>query len=128
MQYKVPTVLLLIDIFYFKTIFKRLYKNSRREKGTLRYFREKLNRRNVTTNIKHFEDCEQLFFSIGKCYVLEALMEFFQMADEKQLPTKNAPNELEEQQQDVYILTVVDKFLDEFCFTDNNGDRDGISC
>ena len=50
------------------------------------------------------------------------------MSDEKQLPTKNAPNELDEQQQDVYILTVVGKFLDEFCFTDNDGGRDGISC
>ena len=64
-----------------------------------------------------FEDCEQLSFSIGKCYVLEALMEFFGMADERQIPTKNAPNSFDEEQKDVYLLTVVEKFLDEFCFT-----------
>ena len=57
---------LTINIFCFKTIFKRLYKNLGREKGTLWYFGKKLNRQNVTADIKHFEDCEQLLFSIGK--------------------------------------------------------------
>ncbi|CAB3996161.1 Hypothetical predicted protein, partial [Paramuricea clavata] len=45
--------------------FQKLYKNSGREKGTLRFFREKLNRRNVTVDVKHYEDCEQLFFSVA---------------------------------------------------------------
>ena len=58
-------------------IFKKLYKNSAWEQGTLRYFREKLQRRNVTNDVKHYEDCEQLFLSIGKCFIVEALLEFF---------------------------------------------------
>ena len=33
-----------------------------REKGTLRFFRKKVNQRNVTADIKHYEDGEQLFF------------------------------------------------------------------
>ncbi len=78
-------------------MFKKLYKNSGREKGTLRFFREKLNRRNVTADVKHYEDCEQLFFSVGRCYVVEALMEFFQMADAKHQPSANGPHS-------VYVL------------------------
>ena len=50
------------------------------------------------------------------------------MANEKQMPTKNAPNELKEEQKDVYILMMTDKFLDKFCFTNYNCDRDGVSC
>ena len=37
----------------------------------------------MTVDVKHFEDCEQLFLSVGKCFVVEALMEFFQMNDAK---------------------------------------------
>ena len=115
-------------------MFKRLYRNSAREKGTIRYFREKLNRRNVTLDVKHFEDCEQLFISIGRCFVVEALLEFFQMADTKQKPSKNAPNSLDEEQKDVYIIMTVEKFLDEYVFSatdDTTGnedadDKDGV--
>ena len=57
-------------------MFKRLYKSSVREKGTIGYFREKLSRCNVTADVKHFEDCKQLFMSIGKCFIVEALLEF----------------------------------------------------
>ena len=50
------------------------------------------------------------------------------MANEKQMLTKNAPNDLNEEQKDVYILMMIDKFLDEFCLTNDNCDRDGVSC
>ena len=71
-------------------MFKRLYKNqSVREQGTLVYFREKMNRRNVTHDVKHYEDCEQYFLSVGKCFVIEALMEFFGMDSTNQLPKMN---------------------------------------
>ena len=43
---------------------------SGRERGTLRYFKEKLNRKNVTVDVKHFEDCEKLFLSVGSCFVI----------------------------------------------------------
>ncbi len=73
----------MIICFFVQTVLKKLYKNSGREKGTLQYFREKLNWRNVTAGVKHYEYCEQLFFSVGKCFVIEALLEFFQMDSTK---------------------------------------------
>ena len=100
-----------------------MYKNSGREKGTLRFFREKFNRRNVTVDVKHFEDCEQLFASVGKCYIIEALLEFFQMVDEKHQPATNAPHStrvLSESYRKSYIISVLDKFLDEYVFFDQN--------
>jgi hypothetical protein len=112
-------------------VFKKLYKNSGREKGTLRFFREKLNRRNVTADVKHYEDCEQLFFSVGRCYVVEALMEFFQMADAKHQPSANGPHSvyvLREEYQKEYIINILDKFLDEYVFSEDNDDTDGVWC
>ena len=72
--------------------------SSAREEGTIRYFREKLNWCNVTADVKHFEDCEQLFMSMSKCFVVKTLLEFFQMTDTKQKPNQNAPNSLDEEQ------------------------------
>ena len=98
-------------------IFKNLYKNSGREKGTLRYFREKLQRRNVTVDVKHFEDCEQLFVSTGKCFVVEALIQFFNMESKDGQPTQNKPpyHILEfGDNKTLYYNTVLDKFLDEY--------------
>ena len=113
-------------------MFKKLYKNSGREKGTLRFFREKLNRRNVTVDVKHYEDCEQLFFSVGKCFVIEALLEFFQMDDTQHKPTANGPHsdhDLSEDQRETYMRDVIDKFLDEFVFpVDEDELTDGIWC
>ena len=113
-------------------MFKKLYKNSGREKGTLRFFREKLNRRNVTADVKHYEDCEQLFLSVGKCFVIEALLEFFQMNDAKCKPTANGPHSVhifQEDYQKSYITRVLDTFLDEFVFcNDNKKVTDGIWC
>ena len=106
-----------------QTIFQRLYKNSGREKGTLRYFREKLKRRNVTLDVKHFEDCEQLFLSVGRCYVIEAFLEFFQMDDPKQKPNLNAPNmafTITPDQKKTYMINVLDKFLDQYIFIADN--------
>ena len=68
-----------------------MYKDSARELGTLRSFREKLQRRNVTKDVKHYEDCEQLFLTIGLCYTIEALTEFFQMPSKEARPTRNMP-------------------------------------
>ncbi len=113
-------------------MFKKLYKNSGREKGTLRFFKEKLNRRNVTADVRHYEDCEQLFFSVGKCLVIKALLEFFQMDDAKCKPTANGPHSvyiLQEDYKKNYIAQVLDKFLDEFVFSDENMKvSDGVWC
>ena len=118
--------------FFVQTVFKKLYKNSGREKGTLRFFREKLNRRNVTADVKHYEDCEQLFFSVGKCFVIEALLEFFQMDSTTHKPTANNPHSVEvltEEYRKHYIITVLDKFIDEFVLPGGNKEvADGIWC
>ena len=101
-----------------QTVFKRLYKRSGREKGTLRYFCEKLHRRNVTVDVKHYEDCEQLFLSVGKCFVVEAFLEFFYMDDEMQKPSKNAPKlaASTSDEKRIDIKNVQDKFLDQYIF------------
>ena len=50
-----------------KLAFKDLNKpESTREEGTLKYFREKLERKNVPADVKHYEGCEQFFESIGR--------------------------------------------------------------
>ncbi|KAJ7373248.1 hypothetical protein OS493_012837 [Desmophyllum pertusum] len=92
---------------FLKVIFKNLYKNSGREKGTLRYFREKLQRRNVTVDVKHFENCEQLFLSTGKCFAVQALVKFFNMESKDGRPTRNRPPN------NIYN-SVLDKFIDEY--------------
>ena len=52
---------------YFKLAFKELYNpESTREEGILKYFREKLKRKNVSADVKHYEGCEQFFESIGR--------------------------------------------------------------
>ncbi len=80
-----------------------------------------MNRRNVTADVKHYEDCEQLFASVGKCFVIEALLEFFQMADAKHEPMANAPHNphgLSEAYKKSYIISTLDKFLDEYILFD----------
>ena len=112
--------------------FKRLYKNkSVRERGTLAYFREKLQRRNVSIDIKHYEDCEQFFTTVGKCYLTEALLEFFELDDTSEKPTSfNVSNE---ELGDKYVSSI-DKFvakyfLPGFISEDEGGhviDNDGV--
>ena len=78
-----------------------------------------MNRRNVTADVKHYEDCEQLFFSVGKCYVIEALLEFFQMMDTKHNPTANGPHSvhmLTEAYQKSYLVNTIDSFLEKYVF------------
>ena len=94
-----------------------MYKNSAREIGTLRYFRDKLQRRNVTLDVKHFEDCEQFFFSVGRCYTVEALLNFFNMATVNDQPSKNSPPYhllAVEQYKKEYWDTILSKFVDEY--------------
>ena len=114
-------------------MFKRLYKNSGREKGTLRFFREKLNQRNVTAYVKHYEDCEQLFFSVRKCFVIKALLEFFNMAGTKHKPSANGSHSvhvLKEEYWKDYFINMLDKFLDEHVFNEENigTTTDGVWC
>ncbi len=122
----------MVICFFVQTISKKLYKNSGREKGTLQFFRENLNRRNVTADVKHYEDCEQLFFSVGKCFVIEALLEFFQMCRTKHKTTANNSHSvkvLTEEYRKHDIINVLDKFIDEFVLPGGNKEvADGIGC
>ncbi|XP_068685296.1 uncharacterized protein [Montipora foliosa] len=110
---------------FLKVIFKKLYKNSGREQGTLRYFRENLQRRNVTGDVKHYEDCEQLFLTVGKSFTIEALLHFFGMETKDSRITQNRPPyyilEVEDQKQQ-YYNAVFDKFIDEFLITGPRSD------
>ena len=81
-----------VYIFSIRSSFsKKLYKNSGREQGTLRYFREKLQRRNVTIDVKHYEDCEQFFLTVGKSFTMEALLHFFGMETKDSSINQNRP-------------------------------------
>ncbi len=82
----------------------------------------------MTADVKHYEGCEQLFLSVGRCFVIEALLEFFQMADAKQKPTANKPHSvyvLNEEYQMTYVSNILDKFLDEFVFAAD--DKENLS-
>ncbi|XP_028415794.1 uncharacterized protein LOC114539367 [Dendronephthya gigantea] len=109
-------------------IFKMLYKNSTRARRTLRYFREKLQRRNVTQDIKHYEDCEQLFLTVGRAYTIVALLQFFGMDDINDSPQIHIPphdvlhGDGEKQQ---YFDDVLDKFVDEYLFPAQNNSESG---
>ncbi|XP_028417603.1 uncharacterized protein LOC114542053 [Dendronephthya gigantea] len=113
---------------FLKLIFKMLYKNSTRARGTLRYFREKLQRRNVTQDIKHYEDCEQLFLTVGRAYTIVALLQFFGMDDINDSPQIHIPphdvlhGDGEKQQ---YFDDVLDKFVDEYLFPAQNNSESG---
>jgi hypothetical protein len=79
-----------------------------------------LQRRNVTKDVKHFEECEQLFLLVGKCYVVEALLNFFNMSTVSDPPRKNNPNYRlmsVEEQRSTYWDAMLDKFMNEHLTT-----------
>ena len=89
----------------------------------MRYLREKLNRRNVTVDVKHYEDCEQFFISVGRCFVVEALLEFFNMSDPKHKPLRNGPNMAyitTDEQKKLFIESALDKFLEQYIFIEDD--------
>ncbi len=65
--------------------------NSVREPGTLKFFREKYGRKNVTPTkvLDSYEGCEQFVLSVGTAYLLEGALEFWGIADLSATPTKN---------------------------------------
>ena len=105
----------LLTVCYSQLIFKKLYKNSGHE--------------HVTLDVKHFEDCEQLFLTVGKCFTVLALVHFFNMENKDGRPTKNRPPyymlEVGDTKEE-YYLSVLDRFIDEFLLlpTPELGDED----
>ena len=78
----------------------------------------KLQHRNVTQDVKHYEDCEQLFMSVGKCFTIEALVKFFNMANKDGNPANNRPPLFHilmmGNNKQVSFNSVLNKFIDEF--------------
>ena len=106
--------------FFFQLIFKKLYKNSGRAAGTLRFFREKLQRRNVTRDVKHFEECEQLFLSVGRAYAVAAFLQFFGMSALWHVSTLQGNGD-----QKLYFDTILNKFVEEYLMpTTHDADSD----
>lgn len=96
----------------------------------MRYFREKLQRRNVTIDVKHYEDCEQLFLTVGKCFTVEALMQFFGMETKDGCITRNRPPyyilDVGDNKRQYYD-SVLDKFIDQFLITPSTNDDEESS-
>ena len=95
----------------------------------MRYYREKLQRRNVTKDVKHYEDCEQFFLSLGKCFTIEALIQFFGLESQDSQPTKHTPpsniKKMEKQEIEKYCEDVLDEFIYQFLpDTPNDGNAD----
>jgi hypothetical protein len=97
---------------------------SAREVGTLKFFREKYNRRNVTPEkvTNSYEGSEQFLLSVGKAYILEAAMEFWGLQSVTDSPTKYVPPpgiiHMGEDSKLEYFNRVVGAFVDEFVTPD----------
>lgn len=95
-----------------------------REVGTLKFFREKYNRRNVTPDkiTKSFEGCEQFLLSVGKAYILEAALEFWGMQSLADVPSKHVPpagiQHMSKERKSAYFHKHIGAFVDEFVMAD----------
>ena len=93
--------------------------------GTLKYFRKKLKRKNVTPNkvLNSYEGCEELFLSLGKAYIIVAAMQFFGMENLEESPKIHKfPSNLIHQSQakkKEYLDDVLDKFVREYILQTN---------
>ena len=94
------------------------------EVGTMKNFREKLDRRNVTPEkvTKSYEGCEQFLLSFGKAYICVAAMEFWGLQDLNSTPLKHIPpaafNHYSLKKKKEYFDKIVGEFIDEFVMTD----------
>ena len=68
-------------------------------------------------DVKHFEDCEQLFISIGRCYLIEALLHFFGMDTVDGTPERNYPllrSDASCEEQKTCIEETIGNFIDNY--------------
>ena len=68
--------------------------------------------------------------SVGHCYLIEALLEFFKMDNVNDAPKENnpcPPNDLDDDEKKNHVMAVLDKFLKAFIFSDDDDDDDDDS-
>lgn len=93
--------------------------------GTLKYFREKYNRKNATPAkvLDSYEGSEELFLSVGKAYIVTAALSFFGMASLEDAPSKNKfpPNASHQtvENKKKYFDDVFGQFIDTFLLQKN---------
>ena len=98
--------------------------NSTREIGTLQFFKERYNRKNVTPDkvSRCYEGTEQLFISAGKAYIVAAAMEFWGIKDLASKPTKNLPPpniiHKPKTEKERFYNEVVGRFVDQYVLHD----------
>ena len=86
----------------------------------MKYFREKYNRRNATPSkvLDSYEGSEELFLSVGKAYIITAVLNFFGMSDLEDTPSlhkfpQNIARETTENKKK-YFDDAFGKFIDKF--------------
>lgn len=88
--------------------------------GTLKYFREKYNRRNATPSkvLDSYEGSEELFLSVGKAYIITAVLNIFGMSDlEDTLSLHKFPQNIARESTEnktKYFDDAFGKFIDKF--------------
>lgn len=92
-----------------------------REVGTLKYFRERIMRNNVYSNIKKDVDGFQDFFlSVGRAYLVAAFTEFFSVDTITNKPTAHIPAQnLTRADQVEYFEQTFGSFVDKYVLHDN---------
>lgn len=89
----------------------------------------------MTVDVKHFEDCEQLLMSIGRCYLVAALLDFFGMENVNETPEINDPffsSNATDEKRKTHIKETLERFIDgyvmqEMVVDDVDGDPDNAN-
>ena len=111
------------------------------EVGTIKFFREKYNRKNVTPTkvLDSYEGCEELFISLGTAYIINAALKFFGMTNLDDKPTNHKfPKDLMHKTQEEktqYFDKVLLEFVETYviqknidCAIDDYVCNYGLSC
>ena len=87
------------------------------EVGTLKYFRERYNRKNATPDdvMKSFQGSLELFESVGTAYIVTALLQFFEMDDVNDVPKQYClPTKFTKDSKKQYFDNVLGDFVRNF--------------